>query len=1139
VATEFNYVVNVDTTRVMGAMSEVRSQMGMALGGPGGFGAGPAMSRMMASLETGLVGGFGRTHTDPEMSYTPHYGQVHATTSMAQEQAVQRFGLAAAQAMRPPGVSAYEYAMGVHGNAIERQQEARHSAKIAAQSAFFSGVGGLAGGELAFMAAAPVGRALGGRVATRLFGAGAAGAGRMLGGLGLGIAAFGMAEEAIGGRIRQHFADVEQIGGVTRELGDIVGGGRGLTRRQQYETGVAAREAAKDINMDVQQMGDVASLARGAGLLPSTTDPKKLRQQLGELASAVDEGASVLHTSLANATMVLRSAAKQGISGEEAILRAGAAGGAEAYLAQQARYQAFGAAGGQFALQNRLSQRQGFQLFTGALGQAAGAGISGDAMQVLGGRYGAAQLIGAGQIGAAMSPLGNLQLMAAAGGQGLGGLLELPGQAMEAMGAGGDFLSNIGKFMVHQDELRRGVGSKGIRDMARHQMVAGGELIQEFMPGLSAREAQAFWAQNQYGMDPTQAWAYAGGIHRAPGGGAGAGGGEAYARRLQTYQDMQMYRAAPDRPEMKDASAYSGGYGFGMDWALTGGMGGFMVGGAKGAIVGGAGGLIAQNAKALWNLGSDIFGGGGPGLFASAQEKADYYNLQAADEYDAKMAQIRQSYGAVDINQNVAARVREAPLRRTELNLDAYGAMAAQRYGSFIDIAGIAEVQAGPGTMRYAGKSYDIQQMRKVADMLDEPAQVTQKAKDLAFEAVVVNRTEQTERARTDFRLSWEKLVKNDFQPPGADKMTDDVRAEKIRTMRQQEINKLNQSARVLIDASGDPAAKESFARSGIADKYLRGYLQFAAGGSEWEMKPLRAGLMRDVSLTVGLSEAEAQMQRRAVNFTQKAWGEWGVARRGAEGAIPGPGLSDELFQPVTSEAELRQEWESLNPMGPEYTAAPMPGPGYKSMRGAGNYDTTFTQFRKMFPEGYHYAMQQEMIKDPARFIEAHGMEAAKFLPGWEAAQEKLARDPRYATGERTEETLMAEIAGRFKTAAPSARTSMLEASIDPEKEYLRTLFLRRDFRVALAEDKMPEVKRIMKEHNIDHTDVRSDRVFEALTTKAVAPIDVDGHPLKDFFKTEQAATLGITREEALAGIHGERWKEAVTPVTAMQFSSG
>lgn len=865
-ATEFNYVVNVDTTRVMGAMSEVRSQMGMALGGvPSQFSPQSAMGQMMSGLERGVMRGFGITHTDPAMAYNPNYGQVFAGTSHAQEQAVVQHGLAAAQAMRPPGVSAYEFAMGAHGNAIDRQQRATHAAKVAAQSTFFSGMGGLAAGELAFLGAGAIGGRAGAGIATKLFGSGAAGAGKLLGGLGLGMAAFGIAEEAVGGRIRSHFAEAEQIGGVTRELGDIVGGGRGLGRLDKYNLGVAARGAAKDVGMSVQQMGDIASLARNTGMLPGTTDPSKLRGQLGDLAKAVDEGASALHTSLANAAMVIRSASKQGLSAEEGIMRAGAAGGAEQYLAGQARYQAFGAAGGQFALQQRLTQRQGFQVFTGALGQAAGAGISSGAMQVLGGRYGAAQLIGAGQIAAATSPLGDLQMMAAAGGQPLGGMMDLPGQALSAMSGGDGLLTNMMRFQVHKDELRRGIGAGGIRTMARQQMAMGGEMIRSFAPGLSEREANAMFMQSQ-GLDPTQAWAYAGGVGGGGGrGGAGGGGGAAYARRLETFQGMQMHRAGRAAAAAeKSASDFSfGGMGVG-DAAVTGavvggtiGSGIPVIGTAIGAGLGAAAGAgIAfgrESAGAIKSVAGSLFGDG-PGVFASAQERADYANRQQAAAYDAQMAATRSRYGAVDLDPNIAAGIRSAPLSRSQISMDPLGAAAASRFSGYAALGGLSPVEAGPGTTTVHGVSYRTEDLRRAEAMLDKPAKYTQEAKDLAYQAVVINRGAEMNTARATMRREASRIASGSFVDAGAP-----FTAEQAREAKQVSMSRYLGARQTIIEGMGIETA--------VDPQVLKGALDLAVGGPGYRSPAFNARIRGDIQRTAGAGEAADMNTASYVNY--------------------------------------------------------------------------------------------------------------------------------------------------------------------------------------------------------------------------------------------------------------------------------
>jgi hypothetical protein len=864
-STEFNYVVKLDTTSVMGSLAEVRNQVGMAFGGMGGGGAG---TQMMKGLERGMLSGFGRTHTDPAMAYDPHYGQVHATTSMNQEKAVARYGLAAAEALRPPGVGAGEYAMGVHSNAIDRQQGARHDAKMAAQSTFYSGAAGLGAAEGAFLMAGAAGKVMGKGIASRFFGGGKSvmKAGGLIGGIGLGVTAAMMAEEYVGGRIRDHYAEVEQIGGMTEELGDIVGGGRGLSRTDQYKTGIAAREAAKDINMDGQQMGAIASLGRATGLLPSTTDPSKLRSQLGDLAKAVDEGASALHTSLGNAAMVLRSAAKQGISGEEGILRAGAAGGAEQYLANQARAGAFGNAGGQFAMQQRLSHKQGFDMFTGAMGQAAGASMSTDARKILGGNRGTAQLMAAGQIGAATSPLGDLQLMAAAGGHAGGSLMDLPGQAMSAMNQGGDFVSNMMKFQVHKDELRRGIGAKGIRTMAQQQLVAGGEMMKMAAPNLTDREARSMFAQSSMGMDPTQAWAYAG-MGKAGGGGGGGGKSDAaYARRLDTYQDMQMHRSgltALGKFEAKGAENFSEGYGFGSGFMYEGAALGAMSGAGPlslpGALIGGAAGLIAGNAKAAYNLAGDLFGGGGPGLGASPQEKADFYKLQDKSEYDAKIQDFKDNYGTVDLNMDVAARIKSAPLRSTQLNgNEGMSAMARARYGGAIAMSGVSSVEAGPGNLTLGGKSYNVNALRRSTNQLSKPPKYTKDAIE-ASNLIAGSDDEDVQRALRTFRNESKNLLRNDFNPAAADStISAEAAANAIQANRQGSIDRRAQAAGVLMHASGNADLIEDFESSGMVNREVRATL-YSAVGLRGREPNYNLREQRDVNLTTSLQKRRAQ----------------------------------------------------------------------------------------------------------------------------------------------------------------------------------------------------------------------------------------------------------------------------------------
>jgi hypothetical protein len=749
-ATEFNYVVNVDTTRVMGAMAEVRSQVGMALGSPTGFG-GPAaglpgggfgvgladvsggisagVAQMAAGFARGpgFMGGlpgmiagssFGGTFTNPAMAYTPHYGAIQAETSLGQEWLLHRYGMPAAQLLKPPGVSAAEYSIGVEKNFIDRQLEAGHQAAMGARTAFLSGVGGLTAGSAAQIGGAAVGGMVGARMATGLFGAGAAGAGRMVGGLAGGLGAFMLAHDFVGGAIQEHFAQVEQIGGVTRELGEIAGAGRGLGRTARYDLGVAARQAAKDLGMDVQEMGDVLALGRQHGMLPTATDPGKAREQFRDFARAIEEGAQILHTSLGNAASMIKGMTNLGFGAQSGMLNlvgmAGAAG-----ISPEAMY-GIGMAGAGFARQNLLSGRQGWGLFTGAVGSH---GLGREELSMIGGVTGAAQMIGATQIGAALSPIGDMQLMAATGGQPLGGLFEMPGAAIGAMAQGGDIIGNMIRFQTHKREMLRGTGAAGIRTMARQQLESMADLLQDVSPTVSRSDAMRFMAMQTMGLNEVQAKAYVNAMSgRGGGGGGGGGGGVARAYQLEAMQGVMLGRSAaavgietPTVSAVDAAVGMASGFGFGeaIEGALTGAMVGnaLPVGGTiSGAIVGGIAGFAHQN----WNAISGAFGGG-PGMFASAEEKSDYYQRKMTAEYERRMSEHKRSIGYLEIDRGIAARAYGADLSGMRLDFDASArspAATAQTEGVFYAM-GMTPVAAGAGTIMVGGKHWSAAQAQR------------------------------------------------------------------------------------------------------------------------------------------------------------------------------------------------------------------------------------------------------------------------------------------------------------------------------------------------------------------------------------------------------------------------------------------
>lgn len=718
-STEFNYVARLDTSQIMSGLSEIRSQVGMVLGGQGGFGGGPlsatnfgggaasGINQMVGSFAGGFgTPGQGGTFTDAAMSYSPHYGMQGASTTLEQEGLIMKggrgqTGMEWAGRFAPPGVSAGEFAFAAMGNSIDRQIQSREAASLAGQAALFSSAGGLMAGNAAMALATPLGAMAGGAAATSMFGAGAAGAGRAVGGLAAGVAAMFGVSDYVGGKIQDHYANVEQTMGVTRELGDIVGSGRGLNRSQQGEMGIAARKAAGDIRMDVNQFGDVMALAREAGMMPSSTDPQKARQQMAEYASAIREGAETLHSSLATATQVIKNATQKGLTIEEGMIRAQNVGQSGLGPMMYSMGEGVGRGMG-------FTGAQGGQLFAGALGQAAGSGISGEEMKILGSQTGVAALIGGTQLQAAASPLGNLQMMAARGGQPLGGLMDLPGQALDAMSQGGDMLSNMGKFMVHGDEYRRGIGSKGVRTMAMQQLESMGDVLSELMPGMSANEAKRMAAMQMYGMTGTQAEAYVGGMGRPMGDGSdGLTRAKQMAQMSIEGQEGRLGSALSKLPKPEERAS------FGWGWASEGAMIG-SVGGIKGAIVGGAVGLVAGNLKAAWQAGGDMMEDLGH-VFDSSTEKADRAVRKANETYDRSEAGVKDKLGYMKADVETTARAMTADLSGTTLTMTSPSGRGMAMTEAAMRLSGMTPVSAGPGTMQMGGVSYSLKDMQRVS----------------------------------------------------------------------------------------------------------------------------------------------------------------------------------------------------------------------------------------------------------------------------------------------------------------------------------------------------------------------------------------------------------------------------------------
>jgi hypothetical protein len=710
-ATELNFTARLDTSQFLSQVDQARTHFGMVFGGGMG-GAGmndvsggisQAFQQMFAGMPSQPGGGFGQMFTTAMTGYNPNYGAVEATTSLREEWMVNRGGVAAANFFKPPGVSGGDWAVGVERNYIGRQLEAAHAANMAGQSAFFGGAASTLVGEIASKVATPIGAWAGASIATRFLGAGAAGAGGLVGGLAAGYLAFDKVGGAAADFVEGHFARIQKIEGITTELAELAGGGRGLNRSERTELGISAYKASRDIGMDAQEMGDVLSLGRQAGMLPPSTDPNKAREQYREFARSIEEGAQIIGGSLAQATAVVKSGALSGMGSQESLMRAAGAGGADAFLAQQSAMQGFAMQGMGVARSMGFTGAQGAGIFTSAYGSVGG-GMSSEEMRIMGGRFGAAQFVGQTQMAMAKSPLGDLQMMAAMSGRGMGGmgLMDLPGAAMQGLQAGGgDFMSNVGNWMVHQNEFRRGIGASGIRAMAGAQLEMGGELIHSMMPGMSMTDSKRLYAQSM-GMDPDQAKLMVGG----PGGVGGMGNGMLYGQIAR--MDVAMENSMAGAPKMGALGGSIGGFGFG-EAAIGGGAG--MLLGPGVAVIGAVAGAIHQNFGAIKEMFS------GPGLFASAQEKAEYYSREQASDYDEAMGAFRRKNGIIPINAAAEERFLASDMSGVRLDMDEGGGsqVASSRTAAMFSAMGLhSRDRGGAGMIKVGGKFWSATDVQRI-----------------------------------------------------------------------------------------------------------------------------------------------------------------------------------------------------------------------------------------------------------------------------------------------------------------------------------------------------------------------------------------------------------------------------------------
>lgn len=735
-STEYNYVVNLDTSRVMGQLSGLRSQVGMAIGGsptgfagyaapPTGFGNLADVSggisagfQQMAHGFGGVQSGFGGTFTNPAIALNPHYGAIQAETHVNEERRIMRFGARGATEFTPPGVNPTEYALAVQGNAIAREEEVAQAAWQHGRDAFVSTVGATAASSLALGGAKGIAKGL------SAVGVGRSAAGRLIGGAAP-IAASFIAYDVVERVVTERAADAQKAAGIAKEMGQIVGAGRNLDAVQMNALGWGTLDASRDIGMDAQVMGDIMALARQHGMLPKSTDQEGIRKEAAAFASSVNEAAQVLHTSLSGAVQVIKGAVQQGKSARDGILDAAGMGGAEEYL----RFQAFGRAGARVARSQELSGAQGFGLFTAALGQASGAGLSGEEMKILGGRYGVAQMTAMTTMAASKSPLGSLQLMAGLTGEPLGDMTQLPGQAIAALSGGGDLIGGMLSFRAHEDQLRRGVGARGLQTQARHMIDMMADQMMDVSPKLSQFDARVNTVMNMFGYSATQARGYVQSLWSRGGGGGRA---NKLGRQIMAYNDLLATppNAALSSPGFVDqamatlednAGELIGG---GIGSVIGGAMGsaipipvvGTMIGATAGAWVGSkVGGFIQSTGETIadaWD-----YEGGMLSYLTDPEDVARFESAQMARRIRDRRATLRREAGVLDLDPRYARKVSTARVEEYELDLDALNTPAAsKRLAATLAMRGVSPLaKGGRGTIRADGRYWDASIVQDVA----------------------------------------------------------------------------------------------------------------------------------------------------------------------------------------------------------------------------------------------------------------------------------------------------------------------------------------------------------------------------------------------------------------------------------------
>lgn len=808
-STEFNYVVNVDTSRVMGAMSEVRSQMGMALGSPSGF---STFSDAFAGGRAGMaqmMDGFRGAHSAAAAAFS------NAHTTADQEAQIAQGGVGAAYGMRPPGTSAAAFAMSVMENRVERESMAMHEGTSAAVSTFATTAGGMVAGYAGWKGAGAI---LGGLAKVGLKSAGG------IAGFGLQLAASFAGEHFSSEAIGKFFEEKEQAYGISKELGEVAGAGRGLTGVQRATLGGAAFSAAKDLKLDFDSMANILALGREAGIMPTANgdNSSKAKEQYKDFARTIDEGAQMLQTSLSGATQVVKNALAMGMSAQEGLSKAAGMG-----IGAFNQMGAFGNLGASVAEANFLGRDQGRGLFMGAY-SSVGAGINGAEMRMLGGRTGAAQLVGTTAMGAVLSPMGDMQLLAASTGQALGGPLETASLAMDALSSG-DMVSNMLSFNANKDRMRRGIGASGVRAMTKQQIQGYADMLQDFAPDLSDADARSNAVMNLFGQNATQARATVGAFFGGRGGGPSTSYGgmtaEHQADSIMAHANVVSARNLPSTP----LDSESGGWKNGLKTAAAAAVGTIPVPGVGWGVAG----LAAVGGFAYGYVGGDKIKGfvkgvvnevsdGVTALFTDANAEELGQARLNADEArkDAKKKKMEEAAGIRNFDSVYIEKAIAADLSGARLDMNLGGTTpAALRHRSnaaaALQLGGYeASDTAGAGKIRIGDMYYRIEDYQAIAKTRIATTIKEKRGEEIAIAAGGVL----SDSANSDDILAARDLIHMINKGDGGDGAA----------------SKLNKIAKKLAIATGDKKLAAAFKKGGLQsnDPEVRRLLYNATGNN-------------------------------------------------------------------------------------------------------------------------------------------------------------------------------------------------------------------------------------------------------------------------------------------------------------------